>query len=81
MSFRIYPPSVPSQSLSSASLRSMVAGVAAVHLGFDRANRSEPWNSLPPDFVRALTTPPVKRPYSADTLLTVVVVSWMASSM
>ncbi len=43
--------------------------------------RNEPENVLPPDFVIALTTPPVNRPYSAETVDVVVVVSWSASSM
>src|SRR5690242_4836505 len=41
-------------------------GVAAVHAGFVIVSRNEPLNSLPPDFVTALTIPPVKRPYSAE---------------
>ena len=43
--------------------------------------RNEPQKSLPPDFVIALTTPPVKRPYSAEIAATDVVVSSIASSM
>ncbi|MEO8348609.1 MAG: hypothetical protein ABI610_06820 [Acidobacteriota bacterium] len=43
--------------------------------------RNEPERRLPPDFVIALTTPPVKRPYSADMAPVRIVVSWIASSM
>ena len=43
--------------------------------------RAEPLNELPPCFVTALMTPPVKRPNSAETPDVIVVVSWMASSM
>ena len=46
-----------------------------------RVVRNEPLNLLPPDFVIALTTPPVKRPYSAEIAAVDVVVSWIASSM
>jgi hypothetical protein len=38
-------------------------------------SRIEPENSLPPDFVIELMTPPVKRPYSADTAPVMTVVS------
>jgi len=44
-------------------------------------DRNEPLNVLPPDFVTELMTPPVNRPYSAETEAVDVVVSWMASSM
>jgi hypothetical protein len=36
---------------------------------------------LPPDFVIMLTTPPWKRPYSAEMLPLETLVSWIASSM
>src|SRR5262245_9802206 len=36
---------------------------------------------LPPDLVTRFTTPPLKRPYSAETPPTDTVVSWMASSI
>src|SRR5450830_9336 len=56
-------------------------GEIAVHASSENDVRNEPENWLPPDFVTVLTTPPVKRPYSAETELTDVVVSWIASSM
>ena len=46
-----------------------LAGDAAswtVQLSLRRLSRNEPVNSLPPDLVIVLTTPPVKRPYSAE---------------
>ena len=58
-----------------------MTGVSASQLSFSRLVRSEPWISLPPDLVMVLTTPPVKRPYSAEMPETEAVVSWMASSM
>ena len=42
-------------------------GVSRVHAGFRKFTRPLPENLLPPLFVIALTTPPVKRPYSAET--------------
>ena len=56
-------------------------GVFAVHLAFDRLLRSDPLNSLPPDLVIVETTPPVKRPYSAEMPPVMMVVSWIASSI
>src|ERR1051326_6805700 len=55
--------------------------VTFFHEGFVMGSRRVPVNSLPPDFVIVLTTPPVKRPYSAETPLVRSVVSWIASSM
>jgi hypothetical protein len=52
-----------------------------VHDGFSSVSRSEPLNWLPPDFVIEFTTPPVKRPNSAEIAPVSTVVSWMASSM
>jgi hypothetical protein len=46
-----------------------------------KLSRKLPLNSLPPDFVIAETTPPVKRPNSAEIAPVMTVVSWMASSM
>ena len=43
-----------------------VSGVLADQSSLLRVLRSEPESSLPPDFVRTLTTPPEKRPYSAE---------------
>ncbi len=42
--------------------------------------RKEPEKELPPDFVIVFTTPPVKRPNSAEIADEDVVVSWIASS-
>src|SRR5688572_3668651 len=56
-------------------------GVLPVQDGFVKLSRSDPPNSFPPDFVIVLTTPPVKRPYSAEIPPVRMVVSWMASSM
>ena len=44
-------------------------------------SRKEPLKRLPPDLVTALTTPPVKRPNSAEMPPVATVVSWIASSM
>src|SRR6185436_20637904 len=44
-------------------------------------SRNEPLNLLPPDLVTTLTTPPLKRPNSAEMPAVATVVSWMASSM
>ena len=44
-------------------------------------SRNEPLNWLPPDLLTMLTTPPPKRPNSADTPAVATVVSWMASSI
>src|SRR5258706_14761735 len=57
------------------------AGLLATHASLFNVTRSEPEKLLPPDFVIVLTTPPWKRPYSAETLDVEVVVSAMASSM
>ncbi len=58
-----------------------VFGVSAVHLSLSKLVRNEPCTSLPPDLVSVLTTPPAKRPYSAEIPDVDVVVSWIASSM
>src|SRR5262245_24238992 len=41
------------------------SGVVMVQDGLTKFVRQLPLNLLPPDLVMALTTPPVKRPYSA----------------
>ena len=46
-----------------------------------KLTRSEPEKSLPPDLVMTFTTPPVKRPYSAEIPDVEAVVSEIASSM
>ncbi len=52
----------------------------ADHASFVSVVRNDPENELPPDFVIVFTTPPVKRPYSAEIEDEEVVVSWIASS-
>jgi hypothetical protein len=44
-------------------------------------SRNDPENSLPPDLVKVLTTPPVNRPNSAEIPPVRTVVSCTASSM
>ena len=56
-------------------------GVRATQSLLSKVMRYEPVNSLPPDLVMACTTPPWKRPNSAETAAVVIVVSWSASSM
>ena len=75
------PPSVPSQVFVILSLRVVVIGVGSVHLSLLRVSRAVKWNSLPPDLVSVLTTPPLNRPNSAETFEIDVVVSSTASSM
>src|SRR5258705_9782207 len=55
-------------------------GVSFVHRGLVTLSRNEPLKALPPDLVIEFTTPPVKRPYSAEIAPVRVVVSWTASS-
>src|SRR5436190_13697034 len=74
------PPMVDSQTWLSERSRASLAGVAADHAGLLSESRSEPENWLPPHLVMVLTTPPVKRPYSAEMAPVRTVVSWMASS-
>ena len=80
-SFKRNPPSVASYRGSTCWTRVSFDGETADHASLVKVVRKEPEKRLPPDFVIVLTTPPVNRPYSADTDDTVVVVSWMASSM
>ena len=56
-------------------------GVVARQSSLFSDSRNEPLKSLPPDLVSTLTTPPPKRPYSAEMPPVATVVSWMASSM
>ena len=56
-------------------------GVKARQLSFSSDRRNDPSRRLLPDFVIALTTPPLNRPNSAETDEVDTVVSWMASSM
>ena len=80
-SFQMGPPSVASYcGLTFCGVTSF-AGVVADHAAFVNVVRNEPLNALPPDFVTVFTTPPVKRPNSADTDEVDVVVSAIASSM
>ncbi len=59
----------------------VVSGVFATQSWLMTRVRNEPEKSLPPDLVRTLTTPPEKRPYSAEMPAEAVVVSWIESSM
>src|SRR4030081_3222902 len=59
----------------------LLYGSLAVHLSLVKVVRNDPENRLLPDFVIGLTTPPAKRPYSAEMLPVWTVVSWIASSM
>ena len=56
-------------------------GVVLRQSSLSSVTRKEPLKLLPPDFVIALTTPPVKRPNSAEMPEVDVVVSAIASSM
>ena len=60
------PPNVVSQTWFSVDSRASPAGVCADQRGLLSESRSEAERSLPPDFVIVLTTPPLKRPYSAE---------------
>ncbi len=78
------PPRVPSYRLLFLSITLVLlngAGTSEIQSSLVRLSRKEPCNSLPPDLVIVLTTPPEKRPYSAEMPETEVVVSSMASSM
>ena len=80
-SFQRNPPSVASYRGFTCWTRFSLDGETADQASFVSVVRTEPEKRLPPDFVIVLTTPPVNRPNSDETELTVVVVSWMASSM
>ena len=67
------PPTPPSGDCSN--------GVSLRHLSLFSVSRNEPLKRLPPDLVMMFTTPPPKRPYSAETPAVATVVSWIASSM
>ncbi len=56
-------------------------GVSTLHDGLVKLERNAPENRLLPLFVITLTTPPLKRPYSADTPDVSTWTSWIASSM
>src|ERR1051326_149238 len=77
------PPNVPSYELFTSSIGSTCPAKSdfSVQFGFVSESRIDPEKSLPPDFVIVLTTPPVKRPYSAEMPPLRTVVSWIASSM
>ena len=68
-SFAIGPPKIPSELLPSAlgctNPFDTSNGVSVLHDGLEKFMRQSPENVLPPLRVTALTTPPVKRPYSA----------------
>src|SRR3954469_3091292 len=81
----IGPPNVPSDDLLSRSGLLMFAafwrGVSSIHFVLFRFSRKLPLNVLPPLLVITLTTPPEKRPYSAEMPPVRMFVCWMASSM
>ena len=56
-------------------------GLVVRQSSFVKVVRNEPLKLSPPERVMALTTPPVKRPYSAEMPDVETVVSWIASSM
>src|SRR5712671_2994296 len=56
-------------------------GVSDRHASLSNVVRNDPLILLPPDFVIMLTTPPPKRPYSAEMAPVDTFVSWIASSM
>src|SRR5512145_2868278 len=68
----IGPPNVPSWILFSLSVRGAAPaldssnGVRPVHVGFDQLSRKLPEKVFPPRRLTTLTTPPEKRPYSAE---------------
>src|SRR6266851_4015084 len=85
LSLEIGPPKVASVDLPSRSGFVMPAafwrGVSSIHFGLLKFSRKLPPNVLPPLFVMTLTTPPEKRPYSAEMPPVRMFVCWMASSM
>ena len=58
-----------------------VMGWVAFHMGLDSSQRREPANSLLPERVMELMTPPSTSPYSADMAPVMTWVSSMESSM
>src|SRR5262249_15688513 len=76
------PPRVHSYVVTSPPVRGVVSnGVSLVHDGLYGLIRRLPENWLPPLFVTALTTPPPKRPYSAEMPEVRTCTSSIASSM
>src|SRR3954463_3326502 len=84
-SLAIGPPQGASDDLPRRSGLLMFAafcrGVSSIHFGLLKFSRKLPPNVLPPLFVITLTTPPEKRPYSAEMPPVSTLVCWMASSM
>src|ERR1041385_1498645 len=74
------PPSVASHTWLSEFSRSSFAGDLADHAALVIESRSDPESSLPPDLVMVETTPPLKRPYSAEMAPVITVVSRIPSS-
>src|SRR5471030_1197475 len=79
-SFQMGPPRVASYCGETSCGSTSLFGDSACQAAFVNVVRKEPLNVLPPDFVTALTTPPVKRPNSAEIEEVEVVVSASASS-
>ena len=67
--------------LSVAKVSPVRFGTSARQLSLFSVSRKLALNRLPPDLVMTLTTPPPKRPYSAEMPALATVVSWTASSM
>ena len=84
-SWTMYPPSVAeTRSLRSLSLRRSRFSWkedSSLHEGFVMSTRTLPASRLPPLLVTAFTTPPLKRPYSAEIAPVRICVSSIASSM
>ena len=81
LSFQIGPPRVASYVGTTLSPRMTPIGPWDCHLSLARVARKDPLKEFPPPFVTVLMTPPVNRPYSAETPDDTVVVSRIASSM
>src|ERR1051325_2654751 len=75
-SFQRKPPSVPSYTLMALSgCLEVSIGVSEIQSALVTLSRNEPEDSLPPDLVSVLTTPPLNRPYSAEIAPVRIVVS------
>src|SRR4029450_6224734 len=76
------PPSVPSYTgVILSTVWSVGYGVSDRHPSLLNVVRSDPLKAFPPDFVIMFTTPPPKRPYSAEIAPVGAFVSWIGSSM
>ncbi len=80
LSRMIGPPNVPSYAGTILSVFVSPSGRSARHESLVNESRNDPLKLLPPDLVIMFTTPPLKRPYSAEMFPVEIFVSWMASS-